>query len=65
MCLFKTPKISTPQVQTTAAQLVPSTSAEEPDSPQFCGTEDTFNKRKGRNALKINLDKGGYNPVNY
>lgn len=65
MCLFKTPKISTPQIQTTAAQLVPSTSAEEPDSPQFGGTEDTFNKRKGRNALKINLDKGGYNPVNY
>lgn len=51
---------------TTAAQLVPSTVAEEPESAQYGGTEDTFNKRKGRDSLKINLNRGtGYNPVNY
>ena len=61
MCFWK---VKTPKVNTdvSAAQLVPQTDAPPPDSASYGGTEDTFNKRKGRNQLTINRN-GVYNPV--
>lgn len=64
MCLFKvkTPQVS--QLETPATDLLPQTNAAEPESPAYGGTEDASSKRKGRNALKINLSTGSsYNPV--
>lgn len=61
MC-WKMPKVQTPGI--TASQLVPKTDAEEPDSPLLGGSEDTFNKRKGRHQLTINRNSG-YKPMNY
>lgn len=58
------PKISTPQVQVPASQLVPETDAPEPESPLLGGSDDTFNKRKGRQQLTI-ARNSGYNPTNY
>ena len=61
MCFWK---VSTPKVNTdvSAAQLVPQTDAVTPDSPQFGGSEDTFNKKKGRQQLTI-ARNGVYNPT--
>lgn len=63
MCIFKikTPKVS--QVETTAKDLVSETTAEEPESPQYGGTEDTYNKAKGKSALRINKMNQNYNPL--
>lgn len=57
----KTPKINT---DVSAAQLVPKTEAETPDSPQYGGTEDTFNQTKGKKKLTINRNSA-FNPTNY
>lgn len=63
MCFkVKTPSVSTPSVS--ASQLVPQTDAPEPESPMYGGSEDTFNKRKGRNQLTIKRNSS-YNPTNY
>jgi hypothetical protein len=64
MCFFKvkTPSVQAPQVP--ASQLVPQTDAPEPESPMYGGSEDTFNKRKGRQQLTIKRN-GSYNPTNY
>lgn len=61
MCFWK---VSTPKVNTdvSAAQLVPQTDAVKPDSPEFGGTKDTFNKKKGRQQLMIERN-GVYNPT--
>lgn len=59
---IKTPSVAAPQVS--ASQLVPQTDAPEPDSPELGGSEDTFNKRKGRNQLTIKRNSS-YNPTNY
>lgn len=59
-------KISTPQVantEVTASQLVPKTEAAEPDSPAFGGSEDTYNRKKGRKQLTIERNES-YNPTN-
>ena len=57
MCLFnaKTPKVA--PLETTAKELVPETTAQEPESPQY-GGQDNTNKKKGRDALKIPLVRG-------
>lgn len=60
MC-FKMPKPKAPEI--TGMQITPETNAEEPDAPIYGGTEDTFNKRKGRQQLTIARGKG-YNPTN-
>lgn len=65
MCFFK---VATPSVQNmpiTASQLLPQTEAKAPESPAYGGSDDVY-KHKGRDSLKINLNKGtgGYNPVN-
>lgn len=59
MCIFsvKTPKVS--QIETTAKDLVSETTSQEPESPLYGGTEDTYNKTKGKNALKINKQNQG------
>lgn len=61
MCFWK---VSTPKVNTdvSAAQLVPQTDAVTPDSPEYGGTSDTFNKKKGRQQLTI-ARNGVYNPT--
>lgn len=61
MCFFK---VKTPSVNTdvSAAQLVPQTDAVTPDSPEYGGTQDTFNKKKGRQQLTI-ARNGVYNPT--
>lgn len=58
-------KVKTPKVNTdiSGAQLVPQTDAATPDSPQFGGTEDTFNKAKGKKKLTIERNST-YNPTN-
>lgn len=58
------PTVSTPQVQVPASQLVPETDAPEPESPLLGGSDETFNKRKGRQQLTIPRNSG-YNPTNY
>lgn len=57
-------KVATPKVNTdvSAASLVPQTDAPTPDSALYGGTEDTFNKRKGRQQLTIQRN-GVYNPT--
>ena len=64
MCFFKvkTPSVQAPTVA--ASTLVPETTAQEPDSPIYGGSEDTFNKRKGRQQLTIKRN-ANYNPTNY
>ena len=47
-----------------ASTLVPETTAQEPESPIYGGSEDTFNKRKGRQQLTIKRN-ANYNPTNY
>jgi len=65
---IKTPSISTPTPTVTAAELLPSTNATDPEAAQYGDANETFNKAKGRQALKINLDKDinskAYNPTN-
>lgn len=58
-------KVKTPKVNTdvSAAQLVPQTESETPESPQFGGTEDTFNTAKGKKKLTINRNST-LNPTN-
>ena len=58
-------KVKSPSVNTdvSAAQLVPQTEAETPDSPEYGGTEDTFNQKKGKQKLTI-ARNGVYNPTN-
>lgn len=58
-------KVKTPSVNTTvpASSLVPQTDAPEPESVEYGGTKDTFNKRKGRKQLTIQRN-GAYNPSN-
>lgn len=57
-------KIKTPSVNTdvSASSLVPETNAKDPDSPEYGGTADTFNKKKGRQQLTI-ARNGIYNPT--
>ena len=57
-------KVKTPSVNTdvSAASLVPETNAKEPDSPEYGGTNDTFNQKKGRQQLTI-ARNGVYNPT--
>lgn len=57
-------KVKTPSVNTavSGASLVPQTDAPEPDSPEYGGTNDTFNKKKGRKQLTIERN-GVYNPT--
>lgn len=63
MCFkVKTPSVQAPQVS--AAQLVPQVETPEPESPVIGGSEDTFNKRKGRQQLTIQRN-AAYNPTNY
>jgi len=54
MCLWKTPKISTPSV--TARELTPSTETTEPNSPVYGGSDTWKQKRRGAQALQI--DRG-------
>lgn len=60
-------KVKTPQIknEVSATQLVPSMENKEPESPVFGETDAWSTKRKGKEALKINLaDKqAGYNPL--
>lgn len=65
MCFFKVKTPSVANTQVTASQLLPSTEATEPESPVY-GDGAAFNKKKGREALKIkrNPTSTGYNPVN-
>lgn len=63
MC-WKMPKVQTTAPTVQASQLVPQTEAPEPESPIVGGSEDTFNKRKGRQQLTIQRNSG-YNPTNY
>lgn len=65
MC-FKVKSPSVANTQVTASQLLPSTEATEPESPVYGGDGDAFNKKKGRDALKIKMNSTstGYNPVN-
>lgn len=51
MCLWKTPKIPMPSV--TARELTPSTTASEPNSPIYGGTDAWKQKRRGAQALQI------------
>lgn len=51
MCLWKTPKIPTPSV--TARELTPSTTATDPNSPVYGGTDAWKQKRRGSQALQI------------
>ena len=60
MCI-KQPKISTQPLQVTAQQLVPETTAKDPNAAEMGGTADEFNKKKGRKMLTIDR---GYNPTN-
>lgn len=57
-------KVKTPSVNTdvSGSALVPETNAKEPDSPEYGGTSDTFNKKKGRQQLTI-ARNGAYNPT--
>ena len=65
MC-FKVKSPSVANTQVTASQLLPSTEDTEPESPVYGGDGDAFNKKKGRDALKIKMNSTstGYNPVN-
>lgn len=51
MCLWKTPKIPMPSV--TARELTPSTTATDPNSPVYGGTDAWKQKRRGSQALQI------------
>lgn len=51
MCLWKTPKITMPSV--TARELTPSTTATDPNSPVYGGTDAWKQKRRGSQALQI------------
>ena len=67
MCIWKTPKISTPSV--TARELTPSTEAETPDSPSYGGSDEWKRKTTGAQSLQIKrgtntnqkVDTGGWN----
>ena len=63
MC-WKMPKVQTTAPTVSASQLVPQTESPEPESPIVGGSEDTFNKRNGRQQLTIQRNSG-YNPTNY
>lgn len=52
MCLWKMPKISVPS--TSARDILPSTTTEDPKSPVFGGENDWKAKRRGAQALQIN-----------
>lgn len=51
VCLWKTPKIPMPSV--TARELTPSTTATDPNSPVYGGTDAWKQKRRGSQALQI------------
>lgn len=51
MCLWKTPKISTPSAS--ARDILPSTTTEDPKSPVFGGEDSWKAKRRGAQALQI------------
>lgn len=51
VCLWKTPKIPMPSV--TARELTPSTTATDPNSPVYGGTDAWKQKRRGAQALQI------------
>lgn len=59
-------KIKTPSVDTSipASTLVPQTDAGIPESPEFGGSQSTFNKKRGRQQLTITRN-GSYNPTNF
>lgn len=67
MCLWKTPKISTPSV--TARELTPSTESTTPNSPIYGGSDMWKQKKRGAQALQIKkgtdnnnmVDTGGWN----
>lgn len=59
VCLWKTPKISTPSV--TARELTPSTEAAAPNSPIYGGTDAWKQKRRGSQALQIRRGDTGMN----
>lgn len=56
MCSFKTPKV--PKVETPATAILPSTITATPEAPAYGDTKVT-RKKKGKNALKINLGNTG------
>lgn len=58
-------KVKTPTVNTdvSGSALVPSTESKEPDSPEYGGTNETLNQRKGRKSLTI-ARNGVYNATN-
>ena len=64
MCFFKvkTPSVQAPTVA--ASTLIPEVNSPEPESAMYGGSEDTFNKRKGRQQLTIKRN-AVYNPTNY
>lgn len=74
MCFkMKAPSVNMPTVTTTARDLVPERTSQEPESPIFGGDEDTPTstnfadsaKKKGVQALQIKpKTTTGYNPVN-
>lgn len=62
-------KVDTPSIDTsmqiTGADIVPSTTAKEPDAPRYGGNEDTFNKKRGKSMLKIDSNSSSnYTPIN-
>lgn len=65
MCIWKTPKISTPSV--TARELTPSTESNTPNSPTYGGDDEWKKKKTGAQALQIKrntdskVDTGGLN----
>lgn len=62
MCLWKTPKISS--VSTTARDILPSTTSEDPQSPVYGGENDWKNKNRGVAALKISKTNSSSNNSN-
>ena len=69
MCFFEvsTPSVSTVKQDTgiTGKDLVAQTDSQEPNSPVYGGTDDTYKKSKGKSALKIDRvgDSTSYNPL--
>lgn len=58
MCLWKTPKIKTPDVS--AREILPSTSSDTPNSPVFGGSDDWKRKTRGAQALQIKRTNSSY-----
>ena len=56
MCVFKVKSPNVSQIDTPATDLLPQTNSVEPESPVY-GSESP--KKKGRNALKIDLNSTG------